>query len=135
MITFEVDPPPSPNRWPSSPMAIHHAKAKYRAHVWMSAIEQLRPMLDPPQLVKVTITMTLRLLRDEDNLKASVKWLLDALHARQQGKVKWKKGLYTNKAYFVDDSPKHMQLEVNQVMGRPQHCLVVIETIEEKTDG
>lgn len=48
--------------------------------------------------------------RDQDNLIASLKWVLDALKQRQDGKVGWRLGICDTMGYFVDDDPAHLTL-------------------------
>lgn len=48
--------------------------------------------------------------RDQDNLVASLKWVLDALKLRQDGSVAWRLGVCDMMGYFVDDSPEYLKL-------------------------
>ena len=125
MPTLILPVPPSPNRWPSHHMMLHRMKRNYQARVWVSAIEQAPPLNEPPFPANVDVTLWLKRFRDEDNLHASLKWLLDALKQKQKGSLAWRKGLYTSKGYIRDDDPDCIKLAVFQIIGTPR-CQVRI---------
>jgi hypothetical protein len=70
-----------------------HRKA-YMHDTYLLAMSQHRPPKPVPQKARIAAHLRLWNLRDEDNLTASLKWVLDAL-----------KGVY-----FVDDSPAHLEV-------------------------
>lgn len=131
--------PPSPNTWPSHSIARQVKKDIHRREVWMAAIAQHRPTMDPPVRVVVHATFHLaRTLRDEDNLRASLKWTLDALRQVQQGDVRWRwwhgAGVYHECGYFLDDDPAHMTLgRVEQVRVRTKKEERLLLRIEDVT--
>jgi hypothetical protein len=114
--------PDSPNRWPKHPMVLHRAKRRYQRRVWVEACSQVKPLHDPPSRVEVHSKFYVRNVRDEDNLKASLKWVLDALKQAQKRDEKgrtWRKGLADDKGYFIDDDPAHCRVaEPTQVVDR-----------------
>ncbi len=103
--------PPSPNRLPSNGFALQRVKDRYRGSAWVAACQQTRPTLDPPEHVTLhAMFLFCRKPRDEDNLKASLKFVLDALRQKQQGAMRWRHGLYDKCGFFVDDDPIHFTL-------------------------
>lgn len=134
LIVLELPLPPSPNTVNSrNPLVRHAAKRKYQRKAWREAIMQVYPMLDPPQRVTVSAAFRVWALRDEDNLAASLKWVLDALRQRQTGKD-WRDGVYSQCGYIVDDSPEHMTLgAVTQTVDRKNKGVTV--TIAEGIQG
>ena len=116
--------PPSPNRTPTGHWAVRHrAKRDYQRQCWMAAVVQAMPSHDCACKVKVKATFYIGRKRDEDNLVASLKWVLDALKLRQPS-VDWRGGVSTEKGYFLDDDPDHLELaEVKQVTKRKPHFL------------
>ena len=109
-VTLILPVPPSPNRWPSHPLARQREKNEYRKRCWAAAIVQAKPDRDPPCEVRVSATLYLCRLRDEDNASASLKWTLDALKQRQEADPWWRQGIADQCGWFVDDSPVHMSL-------------------------
>lgn len=97
--------PDSVNAWPKHPMAEHRAKRKYQREAWVKACAQAKPTHEPPARVVVRSWFFLRNKRDEDNLKGSLKWVLDALKREQKGDLRWRDGIADEKGYFVDDDP------------------------------
>lgn len=108
MIEFHLPIPPSRNKVEKAhPIHTHKAKRKYQRAAWAAAVSQHKPFRDPPE--QMMIKCHFRLygpLRDEDGL--DVKWVLDALRQHQVGNQRWRRGLYTECGYFVDDSPRHL---------------------------
>lgn len=102
--------PPSVNDWPSHPMELHREKSSYMRDVWVEALQQTPPMADPPERAVLFARFYVWNLRDEDNLKGSLKWLVDALKQEQTGKMRWRDGIAETKGYFVDDSPRHLTI-------------------------
>lgn len=96
--------PPSPNRSGGSWVAVRSNKNNYRLECWAAAVKQWVPFVEPPEYVRVESTFYLRNKRDQDNLKASLKPVLDCLKQVQTGAVKWKGE--DSRAYFVDDDPR-----------------------------
>jgi len=105
--------PPSPNGWKRThPVALQVQKDEYREAAWVRAISQVKPTRDPPELVTIRATFyTARCTRDEDNLTASMKWVIDALKQRQTGHVRWRQGIADLCGYLVDDDPAHLTLD------------------------
>lgn len=103
--------PPSPNRWKKHPLAFQRQKDEYREAAWLAAIQQHKPTHEPPPMVLLVATLYLaRMMRDDDNLKGSMKFPLDALRRNQTGAMRWRNGLYVEQGYFVDDDPKHLTI-------------------------
>lgn len=120
--------PDSVNRWPKNEFAMHHVKRRYQHTVWAKAYNQTMPPMDPPRRAIMRASFYLRNLRDEDNLKGSLKWVCDALKQSQQS-TKWRKGLGEARGYFVDDNPACLTIaEPEQTIDRKNPRLVI--TIE-----
>jgi hypothetical protein len=86
-------------------------KDEYRSRAWVQAIQQHRPLRDPPEHVTLhAMFLMCRKMRDEDNLKGSLKFTLDALRQKQTGKMRWRHGLFPSFGYLIDDDPAHMTL-------------------------
>lgn len=103
--------PPSPNQWPSHHLAHHRAKFEYQRRAWLRAIQQHRPLRDPPRHVRVVAVLHhTGQPRDQDNAVASLKWALDALKQRQAGALRWRQNAYDLCGYFIDDDPEHLML-------------------------
>ena len=102
--------PISPNAAPTNGLHRHGHKRRYQKTVWVAAVMQHKPSIDPPVAVVVSAEFFVHSLRDEDNLKASLKDLLDALRQKQTGNIDWRQGLYDQCGYFIDDNPAHMTL-------------------------
>lgn len=110
VLRLTLPVPPSPNNWPSHPMQHHREKSAYKRTVWWAACEQSPPMAHPPERVVMFAHFFLHALRDEDNLKGSLKWLVDALKQKQTGEVRWRDGIADTKGYYVDDSPDRLTI-------------------------
>lgn len=125
-LTLDLPIPPSPNRIPTrNHMARHRSKRKYQRKAWTAAILQEKPPRDPPEHVTVSAHFRVHNLRDADNLKASLKWVLDALRQAQTGKD-WRNGVYSKCGYLIDDDPAHMTLgKVTQELDRKNKGVVV----------
>lgn len=102
--------PPALNRWPRHGLALHAFKNRYRKRAWAAAIQQERPLHDPPAKVRLHAMFLVYRLRDEGELSAGLKFVLDALKQRQTGKVAWRQGLFDTLGYFVEDDPAHLEL-------------------------
>ncbi len=121
MVRLFLPLPPSPNSLGGHHHALHRAKRKYQREAWVAAVCQDPPSDPPPARVIVRADFRVRNLRDDDNLSASLKWVLDALRQRQRGKLHWRQGLYDQRGYFVDDDPTHLILsDVSQRIDRKQ---------------
>lgn len=111
MIRLVLPLPDSLNRWPKHPMAEHAAKRKYQKQLWPLACSQAKPSHEPPEQVRISSTFYVRNIRDHDNLKGSLKWVLDALKLKQKitsyEGLRWRSGIADEKGFFVDDDPKH----------------------------
>lgn len=125
MIRLDLPLPMSVNRWPSHALELHRAATEYKRRCWLAAIAQARPLADPPARVVLLVEVSGRKLRDDDNAAGSLKWLIDALKQRQTGAVRWRRGLYAKRGFFVDDDPEHLELHVHQQRG-PARCRVTI---------
>lgn len=121
--------PPSPNRVSTrNHMARHHSKRKYQKRAWSVAVNQVKPFRDPPEHVTVHAHFRVHNLRDYDNLDASLKWALDALRQKQTGKD-WRRGLYSQCGYMIDDDPAHMTKgQVTQEIDRKNKGLTLTIT-------
>jgi hypothetical protein len=118
--------PDSLNRWPKSAMAEHAAKRRYQREVWVKACAQHKPTHEPPAHVVIRASFYLRNKRDEDNLKGSLKWVLDALKQRQTGKLDWRMGIADEKGFFIDDDPARLTVaEPEQVIDRKEPRLIL----------
>lgn len=136
MIHLTLELPPSPNALPRNHMARHRQKNEYRRTVWMQALEQTRPFRDPPAHVEVSPIFFVYNKRDEDNLAASLKWVLDALKQDQRGKLDWRQGVADRCGYFVDDDPKHLTLgKLRQSIDRDRPRLELILGYTETEDA
>lgn len=136
-ITLHLPEPDSPNQAPQHPMERVRWKNGIKWRTWKAAIQQEKPVTDPPDPVLVTAHFRLWNLRDEDNLAGgSLKWVLDALRLpREADDVSWRRGLYERKGYITDDSPDHMTLgEVTQEIDRSNRGLTLSILDLEKLD-
>ena len=132
-LTLELPVPPSPNTVNTrSHMARHRSKRKYQKAAWIAAIKQSEPFTDPPTHVVMHAHFRLHNLRDDDNLQASLKWLVDALRQAQTGKD-WRAGVYSRRGYFVDDNPAHMTLGTvtQEIQRKNKGVTVTIEYADE----
>lgn len=132
-VVLELPEPPSPNNAPQHPMERVRWKNDTRWQTWREAIQQEPPKADPPDPVLVKASFRLRNLRDEDNLAASLKYVLDALRLPTDGEdVAWRRGLYERKGYLVDDAPEHLTLDtVEQEIDRGDRgCELTIISLE-----
>lgn len=132
-LTLTLPVPPSPNAVNTrNHMARHTSKRKYQKRAWSVAIRQQKPWRDPPEHVTVHAHFRVHNLRDGDNLKASLKWTLDALRQAQTGKD-WRNGVYSKCGYLVDDNPTHMTLgRVTQEIDRKNKGVTLtIEYVDE----
>lgn len=77
--------------------------------------------------MRIDALFWMRQRRDEDNLNASLKFVLDALRQKQQGAMRWREGLWLPCGYFVDDDPEHMKLgDVwQEVCSKDLECVVL----------
>jgi hypothetical protein len=111
-VTLTLPIPPSPNRWKKHPMAQHVQKNEYRAACWLAAVQQHKPVRDPPERVRISATFYLaRLIRDEDNATACLKWAIDCLKQEQTGEMRWRQGIADACGYLTEDDPAHMVLD------------------------
>ena len=110
-ITLTLPLPPAKNQIPNTVYGRHKAATAYKRKAWSAALGQHLPKhpLDLPEKVGVHLTFVSRGATDED-AHVDAKWVLDALKAKQSGKVAWRGGVAREKGYFIDDSPKHMSL-------------------------
>lgn len=124
--------PPSPNTLPAHHMAAHREKNDYRRRCWVEAIGQHKPWRDPPEKVVMFARFRLLRKRDEDNLAASLKWVLDALKQKQEGDVWWRQGVYDRCGYLLDDGPDHLALAstTQETVGHVKDAALEIEIIE-----
>lgn len=105
--------PVSPNARKSHLMAAVQQKNGYRAQCWIQALQQAMPRrdVDLPEHVRICACFYVRNLRDEDNLAASLKWVLDCLKQEQPEIPHWRHGLYDQKGYFLNDDPLHCTVD------------------------
>ncbi|NIR76743.1 MAG: hypothetical protein GWO12_16830 [Gemmatimonadetes bacterium] len=126
-IDLTLPVPPSPNEWPKHPMQLARKKNHYRRQVWIEAIQQHKPWMEPPHKVVASATFYVWNKRDEDNLTASLKWTLDALKRDQTGKMHWREGVADMKGYIIDDDPEHLTVvKPSQEIDREDPRLVLI---------
>lgn len=119
--------PMSVNNWPRHPMQQHVAKNRYRKKAWAAALSQAKPVHDPPEHAVLSAHFRLRNLRDEDNLKGSLKWVCDTLKQKQTGAMRWRQGIADQKGFFVDDNPAHLHiLEPSQEIDRTDPGLDIV---------
>jgi hypothetical protein len=110
-LVLELPVPPSPNQAPRHPMQFTKWKNGTKRAIWFAALQQERPLTEPPARVAITAVFRLSRLRDPDNLTASLKYVLDALRVPGPGdRANWRQGIAERKGYFLDDSPKHLTL-------------------------
>lgn len=126
--------PPSPNKWATHRMVQHRQKRRYQAQCWAAAIQQQRPPRDPPARVRLDATFYIRNRRDEDGLKGSLKWALDALRQQQMGSLRWRQGLYDECGYFVDDNPRVCEVAepVQHIDRKEPHMLLRIVPVPDE---
>jgi hypothetical protein len=134
VVRLSVPEPPSPNALPTNRWARADAIRRVKEKTWIAALSQETPFARPHRLVSAHIHFRLHQLRDEDNLKASAKHVLDALKQRPSGgdKLKWRHGLYLDRGYLFDDGPTHCAITVSQEVDRGNRGATV--TIREETD-
>ena len=99
---------------------------------WAAAVTQVKPNRTPPHQVRVRAHFRLHQARDEDNLKASLKYVLDALRLPSpRDKLRWRQGLYLEHGYLVDDSPVHCRIEepTQEVDRKNRGLTLIIETV------
>jgi hypothetical protein len=125
VIRFELPVPPSRNVTDGTHhMKYHREKRAYQREVWLAAIDQHPPSLEPPEYVTMSVVFMLKRLRDRDNLDA--KWACDALKQRQIS-AKWKGGIADKKGYFIDDDPTHLDLQlVAQTQVADRECMAIM---------
>lgn len=125
---FQLPVPPVPSQlrggWQKK-LRIQH---EYMTSVFREAAQYQAPMLHPPEQVQIKARFYLRNLRDEDNLLASMKWVLDAMKKVQPARstLRWKG--HIDRAWFHDDDPAHLTLECEQEIDRKDPRLVLIIT-------
>lgn len=90
------------------PLHAHTAKRRYQKKCWAAAVSQQKPDRDPPEHVTIRAHFRVHNLRDDDGL--DLKWVLDTLRQAQTGNLRWRKGLYDECGYFIDDDPAHLTL-------------------------
>lgn len=104
------------------PMALVREKNRYKEQCWIEAYRQAMPRAveELPARSRITATFYVHNTRDEDKLGAGLEWVLDALKALQPDgdPLRWKNNIATRKGYFRDDSPRHIDLDVSQVVDR-----------------
>ena len=133
-MRFELPEPPSPNTRPRHAMAAVRWKNDYKRRVWMHACKQRKPMKKPPEIVTINAVVRLRNLRDPDNLHASMKYLLDALRLPHGSeKDDWKLGVHQGKAFFTDDDPGRLTINVTQEIDRKNRG-VSLEILDAQSD-
>ena len=87
-----------------------------KRRTWNAAIAQASPVKFPATNVVISAHFRLYNLRDEDNLKASLKYVLDALRLPSALEVEkeqlgWKSGLFITRGFFKDDNPRDCRIE------------------------
>lgn len=77
----------------------------YKADVWAAAIQQVKPMKDPPRIAIIHLHYRLWSRREPVNLYVDCKSLIDALKQRHppRDRLTWKQGLFLDLGYYVDD--------------------------------
>lgn len=127
-VVLALPEPSSPNRAPSHAMVRHRGKRGYQRLAWGMACAQCVPPAEPPARVRIDAHFRLHLLRDDDNLRASLKYVLDALRQRQAN-PRWRRGIYEDRGYFIDDDPAHLALgDVTQAIDRRDRGLTLVIT-------
>lgn len=117
-LVFELPLPPSPDRAPRDPIARTAWKNRTKRRTWFHACEQAAPTGDPPPVVRLVAHFRVVNLRDDDNLMASLKYVIDSLRlARPTENERFKAGLHLGKAYFAGDEPLRCFVE------RPEQCI------------
>jgi hypothetical protein len=101
-LTLVLPLPPSPNQSSKTWQGSRAKKNSYRMECWASAVDQCKPRRWPVEFVEVRSAFFVRNLRDEDNLKASLKFVLDTLKQVQRGNTKWKGN--DARGFIVDDN-------------------------------
>lgn len=110
-LTLTLPLPPSRNVTAGMHhMALHRITSDYKRRAWLAALGQHAPRHpeDLPRAVDLHLTFLTKWERDEDG--CDPKYAIDALKAKQRGKVAWRNGLAVEKGYFVDDNPDHAKL-------------------------
>jgi hypothetical protein len=130
-LIFELPVPPSPNTKPRSHWGeIHKWVKAAKRDAWFAALEQHVPIHDVPVKVRIHAIFVLEKFRDQDNLVASLKPVLDALKLPRTQQA-WREGIAELKGYFFDDDPEHMTLTVNQVSAKGKQYLALVIVDEE----
>ena len=133
-LIFKLPVPPSPNTRPKSHWGeIHKWVKKAKREAWFAALEQHVPIHDVPVKVRIHAIFVLNTFRDQDNLVASLKPVLDALKLPRT-QAAWREGIAELKGYFFDDDPEHMTLTVNQVSAKGKEYLALVIR-DAKDDG
>jgi len=129
-VVLTLPLPPSPNKvFRQHYFIANSTKNSYRWQAWKKANDQHWPSHNPPSPAVLDAEFCLQNLRDEDNLYASLKWVLDALKKVQAGDVAWRRNVRDTMGYFVDDDPRHLTLgKVTQRIDRRHKRVVVTIT-------
>lgn len=125
---------------------VHWAKRqrldrRYKREVWEAAIQQAMPLADPPEKVRATAHVRVYNLRDEDNLRASLKPVWDALKQRQpvSDSLAWRyvdgmRASWIARGFFVDDDPEHLEIgKVTQEVDRKNRGVTAVLEAEALT--
>lgn len=124
--------PPSNQHSTAHGMAQVRRRNAYKRECWQAAVKQVVPSFKPPARVRVCALFNVRNLRDDDNLAASLKLVLDALKLRQRS-TRFRGGLYSERGYFVDDDPQHLALEkpAQRIDRKAPSLLLTVEPLTE----
>lgn len=146
-VVLAVPIPPSPNEAPPPQHGGARTawKNQIREDTFRSALEQCRPLAEPPQRVEVHSLFRFpdrRYFRDEDNLKSSLKYVLDALKRPEPGgndPLTYRFGVATEKGWIEDDAPPECRIREPQQRvaepGEPTDLVLNIVPQEQEEDG
>ena len=103
----------------------------YKRDVWLAAIRQHEPEIDPPEAVRVGLHYRLWARRDPSNLYADAKPLIDALKQRPatRDKLTWKMCIWLDRGYFVDDDQLIFGVVDQEIDRKNRGVTVTIEPI------
>lgn len=111
-LTLTLPLPPSRNETEGRHhMLVHRMSQDYKRRAWFKALGQHPPKYpdELPEVVEVHLTFVSKDGKDADN-HVTPKWPVDAIKAKQRGKVEWRQGVAVEKGYIRDDSERHMRL-------------------------